>query len=146
MKIRNSTYINFGDCEETLKSTNGIDPDEEFILLAIVHNLKGIETPIIEYILFSPVRNKTLDISIGEINKIHIHASVDINEDDKCYTYSENGADKVIKDRKEFNDEDMSLCEKNCDFKRYNSTDKKIDWECNVKYLYFLFSLIWLLI
>ena len=42
MKIRNSTYINFGDCEETLKSTNGIDPDEEFILLAIVHNLKGI--------------------------------------------------------------------------------------------------------
>lgn len=35
--------------------------------------------------------------------------------------------DKVIKDRKEFNDEDMSLCEKNCDFKRYNTTDKKID-------------------
>lgn len=54
--------------------------------------------------------------------------------------------DKVIKDRKEFNDEDMSLYEKNCDFKRYNTTDKKIDWECNVKYLYFLFSLIWLLI
>ena len=91
MKIRNSTYINLGDCEETLKSTNVIDPDEEFILLAIVHDLKGIETPIIEYILFSPVRNKTLDISIGEINKIHIHASVDINEDDKCHTYSENG-------------------------------------------------------
>jgi hypothetical protein len=35
--------------------------------------------------------------------------------------------DKVIKDRKEFNDEDMSLYEKNCDFKRYNTTDKKID-------------------
>ena len=34
--------------------------------------------------------------------------------------------DKVIKDRKEFNDEDMFLYEKNCDFKRYNTTDKKL--------------------
>ena len=52
-----------------------------------------------------------------------------------CYSCAtENGTDIVIKDRQnEFKENNMSLCESNCDYTNYNFTTKKAICECNAK-------------
>ena len=88
-----------------------------------------------------------MDLNECKDIKIHQFIEVDINEDeifkydtngdyynDKCFPYSENGIDKIMYDRKEeFNNNNMSLCEKNCNFNGYNSTNKRVDCECYIK-------------
>ena len=52
-----------------------------------------------------------------------------------CHVYTtKNGTDITLKDRKkEFNNNNMSLCESNCEYKGYNSTIKKAECNCEVK-------------
>ena len=52
LKVRNSTYLDFGECESALKIANSIDQSEEIILLKIEHNFSAIKIPIVEYINF----------------------------------------------------------------------------------------------
>ena len=55
---------------------------------------------------------------------------------DNCYFYysNENSTDIILKDRmKEFNRNNLSLCEPNCVYKDYNSETKKVLCECNIK-------------
>ena len=147
LKVRNSTFLDFGECEYALKQANNISENEELILLKIEHNFTEIKIPIVEYVIFSPDCKKKLDLNVCKNIEIHQFIEVDINEDelfkydpngdyynDKCYTYSENGIDKIIFDRKkEFNEKNMSLCEKNCNFNGYDATNKYVDCECHIK-------------
>lgn len=52
-----------------------------------------------------------------------------------CFSYTtENGTDIVIKKRqKEFKENNISLCESNCDYTNYNFTTKKAISEWNDK-------------
>ena len=85
--------------------------------------------------------NECKDIKIHHFIKVDINESelykYDINGDyfnDKCSSFSENGVDKTMFDRKkEFNDNSMSLCEKDCNFNGYNTTNKRVDCECQIK-------------
>jgi hypothetical protein len=54
---------------------------------------------------------------------------------DICYPYTtEKETDIVLYDRKnEYNKNNMSLCEKNCNFIEYNSTTKKAICECDIQ-------------
>ena len=54
---------------------------------------------------------------------------------DICYIYmTENGIDITLTDRKnEYNENNMSLCEVNCEYDGYNSNTKKAKCECQVK-------------
>ena len=147
LKVRNITYIDFGDCESKLKSANNVNETEELILLKIEHKLAEIKIPIVEYVLFSPDGKRKLDLNECKNTRIHQFTEININKDeifkydtngyyynDKCSIDSENGIDKIIFDRKkEFNDNNMSLCEKNCDFNGYNSANKRVDCECYIK-------------
>ena len=56
---------------------------------------------------------------------------------DMCFPYTnENEADVLIKDRKnEFINNNMSLCENNCEFKGYDSENKKAICKCKIKNL-----------
>lgn len=80
-----------------------------------------------------------LDLSIWNEAKINISIPVEIDENilnkynpysqyyrDKCYpSFSEYRGDNTLIERiKEFNENHLSLCEKNCEFKEYD-TDKK---------------------
>ena len=149
LKIRNSSYINIGECETLLKNENHINQSEELILLLIEHNFTEIKIkiPIIEYIVFSPDGKQKLDLNVCNNITIHHFTELNVNIDelykydtkgyyynDKCFPNSENGIDKIIFDRKnEFNVNNMSLCEKDCDYNGYNFTIQRIDCECKVK-------------
>ena len=52
-----------------------------------------------------------------------------------CHTYTtKTGTDISLKDRKkEFNNNNMSLCESNCQYNGYNSSIKKAECNCEVK-------------
>ena len=74
----------------------------------------------------------SVDIDENEINKY------DPNNEyykDRCNQYTtENGTDITLYDRKnEYNDNNMSLCEKNCEYKGYDINNKMVKCECNIK-------------
>ena len=79
LKVRNSSYINLGECETLLKNENHFNQSEELILLLIEHNFKEIKIPIIEYIVFSPDGKQKLDLSVCKNITIHHFTELNIN-------------------------------------------------------------------
>ena len=90
---------------------------------------------------------KKLNLTLCKDTKIEISIAVKINGtldkynsssgyyNDICSkTTSENGTDISLKDRRnEFVDNNMSLCEENCDLIEYNYTKEKAKCSCDVK-------------
>ena len=98
---------------------------------------------------------KKLSLDICKDNKINIDIPVSVNEDkifkynssndyynDPCLSYTiEDQTDIIIKDRRdEFNNDKLSLCEKDCEFKGYDSVNKKALCECFIKFKFPLIS------
>jgi len=149
-KDSNLTIIDLGKCENILKKVNGIDDNEELIIFRIDNYFQGLNTPIIEYVLFNQKGNLKLNLSYcDEIPvKFYIPLSLSINQNelykynsssqfynDGCYQYtSEYGTDITLYDRKnDYNEKNLSLCEVNCQFKGYNSKTLKVECECKIK-------------
>ena len=80
LKVRNSTFLDFGECEYELKRANNISENEELILLKIEHNFTEIKIPIVEYVIFSPDCKKKLDLNACKDIEIHQFIEVDINQ------------------------------------------------------------------
>ena len=143
----NFSSINFGECEQLIRNKSNINDNEELILYEIEHDVKGFNIPIIEYLLFQ--ENGTyLDLSICNNMTIQYYIPIGINENeidlynpysdiynDECKKVkSDNGLDMTLYDRtKRFNDEDMSLCEKDCIYQGFDSDTKKVKCDCNLK-------------
>ncbi len=106
--------------------------------------------PIVEYELYQIKDNisEILDLNICNDIKIDILYNTNINSseefkynphdnyyNDICYIYATNyGTDKTLYDRKkEFNDNKMSLCEKDCIYNGYILDIKKANCTCNIK-------------
>ena len=150
---KNSNYsnlstINLGECEEKLKDVYGISENLSLIILKIDYNVPFLLIPLIGYEIYHPINKSRLDLKYCNDSLIKINIPVTINENkifiydpnsdyynDECYTYTtENGTDIILNDRKsEFNDKNLSLCEKNCTFKGYDSNTKKALCECEIK-------------
>ena len=146
--ITNFTSINFGYCENILKSKYGLKETEELIIFKIEHIIEGYKIPIIEYVIFN--QNGTIKLNLEHCNNISIkyNIPVTINEKeldkynstsnyytDECSkAKSEDGVDMTIYDRKyEYNKKNMSLCELNCTYKGYNISTLKAECECPPK-------------
>ena len=143
----NISTIQLGKCEEKLRQTNHIY-DIPLIIFKIDNFEEGQLIPVIEYEVYEPINKTKLNLDVCKDVKIEISIPVTIEEDslfkynlssdyynDKCYpTTSENGTDITLNDRKkEFFDNNMSLCEDNCDLIKYDSDKKKAICNCNVK-------------
>ena len=148
-----TSIINFGKCEEELKNYYNISNTSNLYILMIDFNLKGINHPIVEYEIFYPNENSTmekLNLSICKDIKIElfipINTTDDIDDIDKynpkssyyndicTKATSESGTDIIIEDRRnEFIDKNMSLCEENCTFLEYDKDYKKAKCSCEVK-------------
>ena len=102
---------------------------------------KGLLIPIIEYKVYNIKTKEELDLNICKNIKIDINIPVKIDENnlfkynssseyynDICYSYTtKNNTDIILKDRRnEFTDNNLSLCENNCDYNGYNSITKKV--------------------
>ena len=110
-----------------------------------------MKIPIIEYNIYYPLYSKEmiqLDISKWENEYIEISIPVDIENNnidkynksspyynDICsITDSDNGVDLILSDRKKkFQDNNMTLCEEDCDLIEYNYITKKATCKCNIK-------------
>jgi hypothetical protein len=116
---------------------------------------EGLLIPIIEYEVYNIITKEILDLNICKDLQININIPVNINEkilfkyntsddyyNDICNIYTtENNTDIILKDRRnEFVENNMSLCEKNCNYKGYNNETKKVSCECNIKVKFPLLS------
>ena len=147
-KYNNISIINLGECENVLKNYYNISSNLSLLIFKIEKKNEGLLHPNIQYEVYHPITKEKLDLTICNKIKIIINYEVNINENelfkydpnddyynDVCYKYSKDGGiDITLNDRKsEYLNNNMSLCENNCNFVTYNNLTKKVDCECDVK-------------
>ena len=120
-------------------------------MLLVIHEEDGKKVPKVEYEIYYPLSNNNLtklDMNYCQGTKIEISIAVKFNGDIDKYNTSSNyyndicskttsssGTDISLIDRRnEFIDNDMSLCEENCDLIDYNYDTKKSKCSCDIKY------------
>ena len=147
-EYNNISNILLGECEIKLRNYYNISNNITLLILKIDIYEKGLLIPIIEYEIYNSKTKEKLDLSICKDYKAKIYITVSINENhifkhncsheyynDICYPYTtEHKTDITLKDRRnEFIKNNMSLCEKNCEYKGYNISTKKVLCECFFK-------------
>ena len=140
--------IDFGSCEQLIRTKNGINDDEELLLYEVEHTIKEFNIPIIEYVLFTENCTTQLDLSICNNVSVQYYIPNKINDkdldkhdpssdfyNDECNKEStEDGVDMTPYSKKNYyNNNYMSLCEKGCTFKGLDSNKTKIICDCNIK-------------
>ena len=149
------SVINLGECEEKLKEKYGIDQQESLIIVKIDLQETGYLIPKVEYSVYNPIKLEKLELDICNDTKIDIMVPVQINKEDLfkyntssdyykdlCFPYTtKEGTDISLDDRKnEYVDNNMSLCENNCEYTGYNDEAKKAICKCDVKTKFVLIS------
>ena len=148
LKRKDFSSIDFGDCEKLIKSRYGLDDKEELILYEVEHGVEGFNIPILEYVLFTEDGKTELNLSICDTMKVQYYIPVSIDENDldmhdpssdfynnECNKHStEDGVDMTLYDRqKQYNDNNMALCEKGCINKGLDPETEKIKCDCYIK-------------
>ena len=151
----NTSTINLGACEDTLKGIYNISKNQSLIIFKIDYYMEGLLIPLIGYELYDPVNKTKLNLSYCDKSLINYNIPVTIDENelykydpdsdyynDECYAYTtEDGTDILINDRQdEFIDNNMSLCENICDYIGYDQENKKALCQCGIKYNEFIIS------
>ena len=151
----NISTIKLGECENILKNHYNISKDISLLIFKIDYYEERSSKPIIEYEIFHPLTKEKLDLTLCQNITIDTLISVLINEDelfkynlssdyynDICFTYTtEKGTDIILNDRKnEYYNNNLSLCEENCEYKGYDLENKKALCGCEVKVKLLLFS------
>ena len=147
----NNISMDLGQCENILKYNYNISNNDSLYILQIVSEEDGMKIPKIEYEIYYPLNNGTnltkLNLSYCKGTKIEISIKVKINDNIDKYNLSsdyyndicskatsENGTDILLKDRRnEFVDNNMSLCEENCDLINYDFNTEKAKCSCDIK-------------
>ena len=147
-KYTNISTLNLNECENKIKLHYNISESDPLIIFKLDNLISDINIPIVEYEVYDPITKRTLSLDICNDTTINIEYPVNINEDeifkydpnsdfynDRCFPYtSDRGTDIIIEDRKkEYNDKNLALCEKDCDFISYDKDNKKVSCECKPK-------------
>ena len=147
---KNKTTIDLKECEDKLKDFYKISKNESLYIIKIDIKEEGMKIPKIEYEVYYPLYSNNiskLNLSICEKTKIDILIPISINDDIEKYNISSdyyndfcslatsiNGTDITLSDRKqEFMNNNMSLCEENCELTEYNYNTQKAKCSCDVK-------------
>ena len=145
---KNISKIKLGECEKKLKQNYEINENETLLIFKTNIFMEGYLIPIIEYEIYDSKTRKQLDLNICKNMNIIILHSVDIDENnlfkkdplndyynDICYTYTtENKTDIILKDRQnEYIENNLSLCESNCEYEGYDNKKKNVKCNCLIK-------------
>ena len=148
---KNNITMDLGKCENILKNNYNISYNNSLYILQIISEEKGMKIPKLEYEIYYPLNNDNklikLNLSYCKDSKIDISISVKIDGQlDKynsssdyynniCYkTTSENGTDISLNDRRnEFVNNNLSLCEENCELIDYDYIKEKAKCSCDIK-------------
>ena len=138
-------------CDNILKEEYNISENDPLYILQIIYEEEGMKIPKIEYEVYYPFYNNNLtklNLTVCKGTKIEISIPVKLNDDnidkynpksgyynDICYkTTSESGTDITLKDRRnEFVENNMTLCEENCELNNYNYSIEKAICFCEIK-------------
>ena len=154
-----STYINFLECENTLREKNNLPQDSILTVIQIEiykYDEKSL-TNKLEYAVYNEEKTK-LDLSVCDKDKIEINYAItnisaldlekiayfaDMDVDvfnskdeffnDICFPYSENNSDMILKDRISNIYQNFSLCDNNCEYNNINISSKSISCYCYTK-------------
>ena len=147
----NNITINLGECENILKDEYNISKNDSLYILQIILEEQGMKIPKVEYEVYYPLYNNDtltkLNLTLCKGTKIEISIPVKIDGpidlynpksgyyNDICYIVtSENGTDITLQDRRnEFVDNNMALCEENCELIEYNYEKEKSKCSCDIK-------------
>ena len=145
----NISSINIVECENILRKHYNLSNDMNLLIFKVEYFIPGFLIPIIEYEIYDNANPKNkLNLTICENVKINISIPVSIDENnlfkydpssafynDICFPYTtEYKTDITLKDRRnEFIDNNMSLCENNCEYKGYDNNKKISKCECSIK-------------
>ena len=147
---KNSTVINLGKCENKLKTFYNISEESYLYILIIDVEQKDKNYPKIEYEVFYRFQDgnmEMLNLSICEDIDIEISYPVNISDDidkynpksdyynDICSKATSNSkTDITLEDRmNEYINNNLSLCEDNCEFVNYDEENKIVNCSCKVK-------------
>ena len=144
----NITIIDIGKCENILKNLYNIG-NNSILLYKIDTKIKGYNTLHVEYELYNPKNISLLNLSLCNQSLFDIHIPVNSNPNevykynpqgefynDLCFPHSNNnGADVILLDRKnEFINNNLTLCDDDCNFVRYDTINKRVICNCKIKY------------
>ena len=153
-----STYINFLECEDTLRLKNNIPSDGILTVAQIEIEKKSNKalTNQVEYEVY--YNNKKLNLSVCENDDIEINYEISkssllnieliskfsgigidiLNNNDEffndiCYPYSENNSDVILRDRISNFYQNYSICDENCDYEKIDLNLSLITCKCSTK-------------
>ena len=144
----NLSTIKLGKCEQILKDKNNLTENESLIIFKTEYHIEGYNIPIIDYEVYNPRTKNKINLNLCKSEKIDIFHSVTIDENelfkydpendfynDICYSYTtKDKTDIILNDRKkEFLENNLTLCENNCKFNGYNSKSHSVFCKCNIK-------------
>ena len=146
----NKSSIDLKDCEKKLKKLYNIPLNNSLYILKVDIDLEGINIPKIEYEVYYPLYNSDLiklNLSICKDSKIDVSIPINIDDNIEKYNLSSNyyidicskatsdmGTDINLNDRKKiFLNNNMTLCEEDCELTDYNYTTKKAKCSCLIK-------------
>ena len=147
----NKTNINLGDCENELIKAYNIPDNASLYIFKIEVKEEGMKIPKIEYEVYYPLYDNNLiklNLTLCKNSKIDITIPVSLNDNniDKynlssgfynniCYRVtSKYNTDIALPDRKnEFIENNMTLCEEDCNLVEYNYTTQKAKCSCLIK-------------
>ena len=147
----NTSSIDLGECEKKVKKLYNIPDNDSLYILKMDVKQEGYKIPKIQYEVYYPLYNDSklnlLNLSICEETDIDIYLPlsfngslnlIDPNSDfynDICNTFtSDDGTDLTLSERKKnFINNNLTVCEENCDFVKYNETIEKAVCSCQTK-------------
>ena len=144
----NISTIDLGDCEGILKETYHINDSLSLIIFKIDYKSPDTLMPIVGYEVYHPLNFSKLDLSYCDNTTIILSTPVTIDENklyqhdpnseyytDDCSSFTtDNGTDILLTDRKkEYINNNLSLCENNCNYKEYDPDFKQSICDCKVK-------------
>ena len=146
----NMSSIDLGECETLLRKAYKIPDDKKLYMKKIDVPIKGMKIPKIEYNVYCKLFDKNLiqlNLSVCENSRVDISVPVVISENldkinsssdyynDLCYTVtSDTGTDISLRDRKkEFVENNVTVCQDNCKFSEYDTKTQKAKCSCKVK-------------
>ena len=155
----NSTYINFQECEKTLRRNNRIPQSSKLyvVTLEIYKNDKRSLTNQVEYIILNENKER-LSLSDCENDEIEINYRISntslidkekisyfsdlgidiLNSKDKffndiCYPYADKSSDVILSDRIINIYQNFSMCDNNCQYSKIDLDLMIIKCKCHVK-------------
>ena len=146
----NATSIDLGECETKIKNQYNISQNESLYILKLEVKQEGYKIPKLQYEVYYPLNHDLklflLNLSICENTNINIYLPLTLNGNiekfdpysdfynDICTTFEENGKDLTLSARKNsFINNNLTLCEENCNLENYNKDIGKAKCSCKTK-------------